>query len=105
MMSTHTLLNIAGILQAAVPVISLLAYLPQWKKLIDTKSSKDLSLRSWSIWIVSSSISLFYSIVLFSYTGKGIPLVFASAAGLLFVLITVYLTARYRTRNQPEERI
>ena len=53
MMSTQTLLNIAGILQAAVQVISLLAYLPQWKKLIDTKSSKDLSLRSWSIWIIS----------------------------------------------------
>ena len=100
MMSTHTLLNIAGILQAAVPVISLIAYLPQWKKLVDTKSSKDISLRSWSIWIISSSISLFYSIVLYKVTGKGIPLIFASSAGLLFVMVTVYLTARYRKHNQ-----
>lgn len=95
-MTSQNLLNIAGFLQAAVPVISLIAYLPQWKKLVDTKSSKDISLRSWSIWVVSSSISLFYAIVLYQYTGKGVPLVFASAAGLLFVLITVYLTARYR---------
>jgi uncharacterized protein with PQ loop repeat len=40
------MLVVAGTLQSAVPVISLIAYLPQWKKLIDTKSSRDLSLRS-----------------------------------------------------------
>lgn len=97
-MTSQSLLNIAGLLQTAVPVISLIAYLPQWKKLIDTKSSKDISLRSWSIWIVSSSISLFYAVALFRVTGKGIPLIFAASAGLLFVIITVYLTARYRNR-------
>ena len=102
-MSTYTLLNIAGILQAAVPVISLIAYLPQWKKLVDTKSSKDISLRSWSIWVISSSISLFYAASLYQVTGKGIPLIFASTAGLLFVLITVYLTARYRNRNDDNK--
>lgn len=101
MSDSHRLLVIAGALQSVVPVISLIAYLPQWKKLIDTKSSRDLSLRSWSIWIVSSSISLFYAVALYRYTGKGAPLVFASAAGLLFVLTTVYLTARYRSRNGP----
>jgi uncharacterized protein with PQ loop repeat len=101
MADNHDLLIIAGTLQSAVPVISLIAYLPQWRKLIDTKSSRDLNLRSWSIWIVSSSISLFYAVALYRYTGKGVPLVFASAAGLLFVLITVYLTARYRSRSEP----
>ena len=95
------MLEVAGALQSVVPVISLIAYLPQWKKLVDTRSSKDLSLRSWSIWIVSSSISLFYAVALYRFTGKGVPLIFASAAGLLFVLITVYLTARYRSRSEP----
>lgn len=95
-MTSKDLLYIAGFLQTIVPVISLIAYLPQWKKLIDTKSSKDLSLRSWSIWVISSSISLFYAVMLFQVTGKGLPLIFASSAGLLFVIITLYLTARYR---------
>lgn len=99
-MVSRDLLVFAGFLQSAVPVISLIAYLPQWKKLVDTKSSKDISLRSWSIWIVSSSISLFYAIVLFRYTGKGMPLVFASAAGLAFVMITAFLTARYRMKRE-----
>lgn len=101
-MVSRDLLVFAGFLQSAVPVISLIAYLPQWKKLVDTRSSKDISLRSWSIWIVSSSISLFYAIVLFRYTGKGVPLVFASGAGLVFVLVTVYLTARYRASNNDD---
>jgi uncharacterized protein with PQ loop repeat len=98
-MTPQNLLNIAGFLQTVVPVISLIAYLPQWKKLIDTKSSKDISLRSWSIWVVSSSISVFYALALYQVTHKGIPLIIASIAGLLFVLVTVYLTARYRNRK------
>ncbi|MFY8060191.1 MAG: PQ-loop domain-containing transporter [Arenimonas sp.] len=101
MSDVYYMLVVAGTLQSAVPVISLIAYLPQWKKLIDTKSSRDLSLRSWSIWIVSSSISLFYAVALYRYTGKGLPLVFASAAGLLFDWLAAVDNDNVRSRNEP----
>lgn len=92
-------LTIANYLQLLVPLISLIAYVPQWSKMVKTRSSKDISLKSWIIWIFSGAISLFYAIELFRYTGKGVPLLITSSASLLFVLVTVYLIAKFRTKE------
>lgn len=96
----------ANIMQSAIPVLSLVAYLPQWKQLIRTKSSRDISLSSWLIWSVSAIFALVYAIVQYRVTGAGSALVFSSATILLFVLITVVLVAMYRDdsrrRLQPQ---
>lgn len=95
-MPSEFVVNLANVLQASVPFLSLCAYVPQWKQLVDTRSSKDISLIAWSIWIISSSFALFYALVRFQLTGSGASLVFAALMNLLFVMTTVYLILRYR---------
>ena len=87
---------IANFLQGCVPLLSLFAYLPQWKKIIANKSSKDISLTSWLVWLISSAITIFYAVIQYQVTGKGTALVFSSIIVLIFVFITVCLIAFYR---------
>jgi len=89
----------ANVCQIAVPFIALSAYLPQWVKLWRTRSSKDISLRSWCLWTVSSSFALFYATVQLLLNGRGWPLIVSSVISLVSVLLTVYLVLRYRART------
>jgi uncharacterized protein with PQ loop repeat len=91
----------ANACQMAVPFIALSAYLPQWIQLIRTQSSRDISLRSWCIWTLSSSFGLFYAIVQLTLNGRGWPLVFSAAISLLSVFLTVALVLRYRPKPRP----
>jgi uncharacterized protein with PQ loop repeat len=90
---------IANFLQSCVPLLSLFAYLPQWKKIIANKSSRDISLISWLVWLVSSAIAIFYAIIQYKITGQGTALIFSSVLALVFVFITVCLIALYRKNN------
>jgi len=87
---------IANFLQGCSPLLSLFAYLPQWKKIIANKSSRDISLTSWLVWLLSSAIAIFYAIIQYKVTGKGTALIFSSVLVLVFVIITVCLIAFYR---------
>ena len=89
----------ANACQMAVPFIALSAYLPQWIQLVRTKSSRDISLRSWCIWTLSTCFGLFYAIVQLLLNGRGWPLVFSAAISLVSVLLTVALVLRYRPEN------
>lgn len=98
-MSQDVIILIADLLQGwGVPMLSLVAYIPQWQKLILTKSSADISLKSWLIWTASTSFAVFYALVQYWVNGHGLALVFSSVTGLLFILVTVYLVMLYRTR-------
>ena len=98
-MPSEIVITTANFLQSCIPLLSLSAYIPQWKKLIATKSSKDISLRAWLIWSVSASIAVFYAIIQYQITGKGAALVFSSIAIFSFVVITVYLVVIYRKQG------
>jgi uncharacterized protein with PQ loop repeat len=87
----------ASFLQGSIPLLSLTAYLPQWRKIVATKSSRDISLQAWLLWSVSAFISVFYAVAQYQTTGQGTALVFSSAVNLVFVLITVYLLVIYRS--------
>jgi len=87
---------IANFLQGCVPLLALFAYLPQWKKIVANKSSKDISLTSWLVWLLSSAIAIFYAVIQYQVTGKGTALIFSSMIALVFVFITVCLIALYR---------
>jgi uncharacterized protein with PQ loop repeat len=97
-----TWLKIAGAAQSLIPIISLCAYVPQWRKLYQTRNSGAISLASWGLWAVSYSIAVFYSAMLLLVTGHGIPLVVTTTAGLCFVLFTMVLVWRFRDRTRPE---
>jgi len=86
----------ASFLQGSIPLLSLSAYLPQWKKIVETKSSRDISLRAWLLWSVSAAIAVFYAVAQYQTTGQGTALVFSSTVNLIFVIITVYLLVIYR---------
>ncbi|MDQ1330108.1 MAG: MtN3 and saliva related transrane protein [Thermodesulfobacteriota bacterium] len=86
----------ANACQIATTFISLSAYLPQWIKLIKTKSSADIALKSWCIWIVAATFTLFYAIVQFLLNGRGWPLIISAAASMCCILFTIILVVRFR---------
>jgi uncharacterized protein with PQ loop repeat len=91
-------LETASAAQFLVPLLSLTAYIPQWRKLIRTGDSSSISLMSWCIWVLSYSIAVFYSVTLLVVTGHGLALVVTTVLGLCFVIFTVALVLRYRRR-------
>jgi uncharacterized protein with PQ loop repeat len=95
-MPSETVVTVASVLQSCIPFLSLSAYVPQWRKLMRTKSSKDISLRAWIMWSLTSSFATFYAVVQYLVNGSGLPLVFSTAAALVFILVTVYLILIHR---------
>ncbi|MBM5570583.1 MULTISPECIES: PQ-loop domain-containing transporter [Deefgea] len=91
----------ASYLQFCVGLLSLLAYIPQWKLMYSTKSSRNVSLGSWAIWSISSLIATFYALVQVVANGRGWALVFSASSNLLFVIVTLCLIAKYRTPKSP----
>ena len=91
-------MKVAGAAQSCVPVLSLCAYVPQWRKLLKTRSSGSISLISWAIWTGSYSIAVFYSSILLKVTGRGLPLVVTTSVGLGCVLLTMAMIWRFRDR-------
>lgn len=98
-MPSELIISTANFLQSFIPVLSLIGYLPQWIKLVRTKSSNDISLRSWIIWTVVSLIAAFYAVVQYQITGIGVALIISNITMLIFVLVTVYLVLIYRGEN------
>jgi len=95
-MPAERVVIVANFLQGCVPLLSLFAYIPQWKKIVANKSSRDISLFSWLVWLLSSIIAIFYAVIQYQITGKGTALIFSSVLALVFVFITVCLIALYR---------
>jgi uncharacterized protein with PQ loop repeat len=95
-MPAEKIVIVANFLQGCCPLLSLFAYLPQWKKIIANKSSRDISLTSWLVWTLSSAIAIFYAVIQYQVTSKGTALIFSSVLALAFVFITVCLIAFYR---------
>jgi uncharacterized protein with PQ loop repeat len=98
-MLSDSVVAAASFMQGSIPLLSLSAYLPQWKKIVATKSSKDISLQSWLLWSVSAAIAVFYAVAQYQTTGKGTALVFSSSVNLIFVIVTVYLLVIYRKQG------
>lgn len=90
----------ADLMQISVPFLTLVAYLPQWMRLVKTKSSEDFSLHAWALWAVSTGFGMFYAIVQLQVNGQGWPLVIAATASFLFIVFTVGLVAYYKQRHK-----
>jgi uncharacterized protein with PQ loop repeat len=98
-MPSEIIVTAASALQSCIPLVTLSAYVPQWRRLVTTKSSNDISISAWLLWSVTGSFSCFYAIVQYLVTGKGLPLVFSTATSLVFILATVYLILSYRSNQ------
>jgi membrane protein YdbS with pleckstrin-like domain len=66
------------------------------EKKVANKSSRDISLTSWLVWLLCSAIAIFYAVIQYQVTGKGTALIFSSVRALLFVSITACLIVLYR---------
>lgn len=89
--------SIAGALQSCVPFLSLTAYIPQWRALLRSRSSQNVSLAAWLIWTLTSAIALLYAAASYAVTGRGLPLVFSTTLLFLFCEFTLFLVYRFRT--------
>lgn len=98
-MPPDSVIYAANICQMATTVISLSAYLPQWIKLFKTKSSENIALGSWCLWILSTSFNLFYAIVQYLVHGSGWPLIISVFFNLSCILFTVFLIIKYKKKK------
>jgi uncharacterized protein with PQ loop repeat len=99
-MPAESVVQAANVCQLAAPFVSLVAYFPQWMKLVRTKSSESISIRSWCGWVVSSVFALFYAVVQLLLNGNGWALVISALLALIFVVFTLFLTVKYRPGRQ-----
>jgi uncharacterized protein with PQ loop repeat len=93
---SDTVVALANVMQVCVPVLSMTGYVPQWVALMKTKSSDEISVQSWVIWVIAMFFALFYAIVQFQINGRGWPLIISSGGSFLFVAITLLMVLYYR---------
>ena len=91
-----TLSIAANIAQLTSMPICLAAYVPQWVTMVRNRSSDDVSLNAYLIWIFSASLGLFYSIVQLAETGSGSALLITTVVNFICLVITAVMIAWYR---------
>jgi uncharacterized protein with PQ loop repeat len=94
---------IANLMQSSIPVLSFTAYVPQWLRLIKTKSSASISLHAWLIWGLSAIFGTFYAVVQLDITGRGWPLLISCIATLIMISFTIGMIIYYRPAPHKNE--
>lgn len=84
--------RLASILMAMCIGITMVSYIPQIIKLIRTKSSDDLSLGSWTLWVLEGFAYLGYAIIQGEFW-----LLLEETVSCILLLTTLVLTLRYKS--------
>lgn len=85
------MIQIFGIAVALIPYIS---YMPQIIKILKTKSSEDISVTSWVLYVTGSTLASIYAILL-----NNALLILADVSELVLCLVTLLLSIRYKDRK------
>ena len=80
-------------LMGVITVCAYIGYVPQIIRLLKTKESKDLSIPSWIIWIISTTCGSIYSIIL-----KRPEMVVMYISELTLSAIILYFIIKYRKK-------
>lgn len=83
---------LGNILLGIVSFCTFISYLPQTIKLIKTKSSEDLSIKSWILWVISSLSYTLYALLI----SKDLMLIFETCLESFFCLTIMILSIKYR---------
>ncbi len=83
---------LGNILLGIVSLCTFISYFPQTIKLIKTKKSEDLSIKSWILWVTSSLAYTLYAILI----SKDFMLIFETLLELFFCLLILILALVYR---------
>ena len=81
-----------NILLGIVTMCTMIYYLPQTVKLIKTKKSNDLSLKSWILWVVSSLSYTLYALL----CSDEVMLLVETSVEFFFCLLILSLAVKYR---------
>ena len=79
------------VLLAIVSFCTFISYLPQVIEIIKTKSSEDISITSWILWVVSSLAYTLYAVIY----SESAMLIFETCLELFFYLLILTLTIIY----------
>ena len=89
--------RLASILMAMCIGITMVSYIPQIVKLIRTKSSDDLSLGSWTLWVLEGFAYLGYAIIQGEFW-----LLLEEGVSCVLLLTTLILTLLYRDKEEKD---
>ena len=81
-----------NILLGIVTMCTMISYLPQTVKLIKTKKSNDLSLKSWILWVVSRQSYTLYALI----CSDEVMLLVETSVEFFFCLLILSLAVKYR---------
>ena len=81
-----------NILLGIVTMCTMISYLPQTVKLIKTKKSNDLSLKSWILWVVSCLSNTLYALL----CSDEVMLLVETSVEFFFCLLILFLAVKYR---------
>lgn len=82
---------LGNILLSIVSACTFISYFPQILKLLKTKSSNDLSINSWVLWVISSTAYTLYAIIV-----RDACMIFQTSLELFFCLTILLLAVIYR---------
>ena len=84
------------ILMSVVTTCTIISYLPQLIKLLKTKNSRDLSISSWLLWVVSFFFYSLYAILV----AKDILLIMQALLELGFCCAILFLIIIYKKEGE-----
>ena len=77
-----------------VTIQGFISYMPQISKIIKTRSSRDISISTWLMWFISSTIYLVYLLL----DGVGIWLILAQLLEVILIAVTLFVVVLYKSR-------
>ena len=86
---------LGNILLSIVTLCTIISYLPQTIKLLKTKSSSDISVASWILWVVSSFSYTLYAFIV----SKDFMLIVETYIEFMFCLVILSLSLEYKIRK------
>jgi len=94
------ILSVADACQVLTFGIAFLGFIPQWSSILRNKSAKDVSLKSWLIWSICWTLSLFYAWSYFLLAGTGWALALTSSLSSICTFSTLYLIFIYQRKEK-----
>lgn len=101
-MSEQYLIAISNFGQSITIFVTLVAYIPQWRTFYKNKSSENISVKSWLLWLLTCMLAVFYAFVQVKVHHTGHALLVSSSVSLIFVATTIVLILRFRPARQVE---
>lgn len=100
-MNIESLLLPADFLQSSTILIYFSAYFAQWLTLFREKSSQNISLSSWNLYLLGSVFALFYAVVNHLIFGNCLALLCTTVFLLVCNVFTIYLILKFREQEVP----